>query len=179
MITHKKIFFIFFIVFAITGCNKTTKVKNSLQNKDIYKDVSKKYNIDYKILKGISVVESNNNIYAININSNKYKKKSYLFKNKEKAILFAKKLYNEKINFDAGINQININWKKSKKFSIEDLFNKEKNLDLSRSILSYNLERYCNGDINCRLSVYNTGYKKSKIGKRYTNKVILSSKNFN
>lgn len=155
--------------------------KKSFVIRDIHKEVALKYNINYKILKGITRVESNFKNLAINVNRNKKHKNlqgSHYFNNKKEAIDFANKIDSLGLNFDMGYNQINNNWKNIHFKKYDELFDTTNNITISAKILSYNLKRYCNNDMICRLSVYNTGYKKSSIGKKYANKVIKYSKKY-
>ena len=143
--------------------------------KDIYVKLGKKYNLDYKLLLAISKKESNFNNLAINVNANKSNKDligSHKFKDINEAIDYTYKLDKLKLNYDAGISQINSNWRKYYKLENKDLFLIEKNVNLSARILRDNLNKYCNQDLTCALSVYNSGYKKSTIGLKYAEGVI-------
>ena len=196
--------FSIFLAFILIGCsdikniekinniNINNKINNNKEIKkikeievvnvetDIYKIISNKYKLDYKILKGITQRESDFNNLIINVNKNKNKlfQGSHKFVNKKLAINFANKIDKLKLNFDLGYNQINNNWKNVHFKKYDELFNINNNIEISAKILKYNLDKYCNNDINCRLSVYNTGYKKSEIGKKYRDKVIKYSKKY-
>lgn len=160
--------------------NGLTKEETKIKElESIYKKARKRQNLDFRILLRISKKESNFNNLVININRNKKYKEligSHKFKNIEERVKYVEETELKKLNYDAGISQINGNWKTYYKLTSRDLFNIEKNVNTSARILRKNLDKYCNQDLTCRLSVYNSGYKKSEIGLKYARDVI---KNYN
>ena len=58
---------------------------------------------------------------------------------------------------------------------LKNLNNEEKNIEIAARIYKYNL-RQCGNNIICALSMYNTGYKNSTIGRKYAQKVLRKRK---
>ncbi len=75
------------------------------------------------------------------------------------------------LNYDIGICQINKVHLKRLKLDNEELLDRELNIDIAAKIYKYNLGK-CNDEIICALSMYNTGYKNSTVGKKYAKKVL-------
>ncbi len=79
------------------------------------------------------------------------------------------------LNYDIGICQINTVHLDRLELDNEDLLEDEKNIETAAKIYSSNLKT-CNGDTICALSMYNTGYKNSSIGRKYAKKVLYNRK---
>lgn len=156
--------------------NGLTKEETKIKElESIYKKARKRQNLDFRLLMRISKKESNFNNLVININRNKKYKEligSHKFKDIDEAVKYVEETELKKLNYDAGISQINGNWKTYYKLTSRDLFNIEKNVNTSARILRKNMDKYCNQDITCSLSVYNSGYKKSEIGLKYADGVL-------
>jgi soluble lytic murein transglycosylase-like protein len=78
-------------------------------------------------------------------------------------------------NYDIGVCQINKLWLKKMGLDNEDLLDRETNINVAAKIYLNNVRR-CKNNIYCALSLYNTGKKNSKIGKKYANKVLKARK---
>lgn len=127
-----------------------------------------------KTIMAICKHESNYNPYAINVNKSKFnfQRGSHFFKSKYAANLYMDFTLDPLgLNYDIGYCQINSQHLKRLKISNEDLLDKEMNMKIASDIYSWNL-KHCKGEEVCALSMYNTGYKNSTIGKKYAYKVL-------
>jgi len=169
----KKTYVLIIGIFIIFSINSEAK-DNYLE---IYKEKAKLYKIDYKTLRAIAEVESDNIPYVINVNKKEKKYEgSHVFKTVKEADEYMDKvLEKNKLNYDIGICQINSWWLKRLKLKNEDLLNPTKNIEISARILKHNLY-ICNNNLECALSVYNTGKKDSKVGNLYAKKVLKARK---
>lgn len=148
---------------------------NYNEHDSLYKEISKKYDIDYKLIRAICYTETSGNEFMVNINNmNKNgHNKSYNFDSKEDAIKFVNNNDLENKDYDSGLCQINNYWFDKLGVTKENIFDKERNVNLSYIILQDNLNE-CNGNIMCALSMYNTGYKFSYKGITYATTVLLN-----
>lgn len=173
-----KIISILLIFIIFSGCS--TRFKNNpntnMINKSLYKKISSKYKIDYKILHAICFTESSEDPFVINVNSKGKLKGTHRFKNKHSANSFIRKnLHTSNINYDIGFCQINSWWLLRLNITSYSLLNKEYNLNVAAKIFKDNLIR-CKNNVLCALSIYNTGRKNSKIGKKYTALVLKNKR---
>ena len=82
------------------------------------------------------------------------------------------------LSYDVGICQINNQHLDRFNLDNEDLLDIEHNIEVATKIYKYNINK-CKNDIICALSMYNTGKRKSEIGKKYAKKVLrMKSKMF-
>jgi hypothetical protein len=166
----KSILFVFTII-ILSGCNK-----KPLHN--IFIEKGHKYDVNHRTLKAICKVESNHQDYVINVNKSilNIQKGPHLFKSAFNANLYMDYVLDPLLlNYDIGICQINKVHLKRLNLDNEDLLDRELNIDIAAKIYKYNLKK-CNNEIICALSMYNTGYKNSSIGKKYAQKVLKTRK---
>ena len=99
------------------------------------RDASLKYNISPKIIQAIIKIESNGNVYAINVSG-----RSYYPKSRSEALDIIKA--NESKNFDVGIMQINKWW--FDRFNYEYSYGLDPcfNIHLGSWILAYEISRH-------------------------------------
>jgi soluble lytic murein transglycosylase-like protein len=157
----------FVLIFLFLGCSK----KNI---NEIFIEKGKKYNVNHKTLYAICKVESNHNKNVINVNKSIFniQKGPHYFDSAFKANLYMDYVLDPLLlNYDIGICQINKMHLQRLKLDNEELLDTELNIDIAAKIYSYNLKK-CNNKIICALSMYNTGRKKSTIGKKYAKKVL-------
>ena len=96
---------------------------------DIYIMFGLKYNINPLWLKSLAIVESNENIYAININ-----KKSYYFKSKQEAHNHLKSLSHSD-QIDIGLFQITKHWFNKIDIDLKEGFNAYTNTEIACILL--------------------------------------------
>lgn len=162
-----KYLLLFFILILISGCS-------SKSINQIFIEKGKKYNVNYKTLYAICKHESNHKTNVINVNKSIFniQKGSHYFTSAFKANLYMDFILDPLLlNYDIGICQINKIHLKRLNLDNEDLLDRELNIDIAAKIYKYNLKK-CNNRIICALSMYNTGYKNSKIGRAYAKKVL-------
>jgi len=155
------------ILFIFSGCSQ--KSINT-----IFIEKGKKYNVNHKTLFAICKVESNHNENVVNVNKSIFniQKGPHYFSSAFEANLYMDYVLDPLLlNYDIGICQINKIHLKRLKLDNEDLLDRELNIDIAARIYKYNLKK-CNNKIICALSMYNTGHKNSKIGRRYARKVL-------
>lgn len=164
-----KLIFISILPFIISGCSQ--------KEPDYYfKKAGKKHNIDYKIMRSIAEVESNNRDYVINVNGSHLFKGSHYFESSFKANLYMDLVLDITFaNYDIGVCQVNKWWLDKFDIDNEDLLDRETNINYATIIFKDNL-KVCKEDIRCALSRYNTGKKSSKIGFKYADKVLSAKK---
>lgn len=154
---------IIIIILMMTGCSS---------KKNYFIEASKKYNINYKTLRAIAEVESNNYEYVINVNKNHIFKGPHIFDNYFTANMYMDLVLDPTFaNYDVGVCQINTFWLDKLGIDNEDLLDRKTNIYIAAKIYKDNLKR-CKNNIYCALSMYNTGKKKSKAGYKYAKKVI-------
>ena len=155
------------ISFIFIGCSK--KPIN-----EIFINKGKKYNVNHKTLYAICKVESNHNANVVNVNKSIFniQRGGHYFSSAFEANLYMDYVLDPLLlNYDIGICQINKVHLKRLKLDNEELLDEELNIDIAAKIYKYNLNK-CNNDIMCALSMYNTGYKNSKVGMKYAKKVL-------
>lgn len=135
--------------------------------------------IDINIIKAIVKVESNNNSLAIGINS-----KNYFIsqpKNINEAQLIMQKLIDDKINFDIGLGQINVNNLNWLGLTKENIFDSCANLLAVEKVFVSCLKKSNSSNhqekINHALSCYNTGSISKGLKNGYVKKVLSQIKN--
>ena len=162
----KLFLYIFSFLLFFTGCS----------NKNYFVEAGNKYNVNYKTLRAIAEVESNNYPYVINVNKGHIFKGSHKFDNSFTANLYMDTILDTTFaNYDIGVCQINNWWLDKLDLDNEDLLDPETNIEVAASIYAQNLKR-CNYEIYCALSLYNTGKKNSTIGYKYAKKVLRARK---
>ena len=122
--------------------------------------------------------ESNFNPYVINVNKSLFdiQKGPHSFTNWISANAYMDLVLDPLfLNYDIGICQINKLHLDRLGLDNEELLNEETNIEVAAKIYKWNLKS-CNGNTMCALSMYNTGYKNSSIGKRYAKKVLKNRK---
>jgi len=97
---------------------------------------SNKYNIPVELILAIIEVESNFNIYAINIEG-----QSKYFKNKVDLMREINSISKTNKSFDVGLMQINSWWFEKLGYSYEDGLNVCFNIDLGSYILAYEINK--------------------------------------
>jgi len=140
----------------------------------MFLNTSKKYNINHKTLKAICKKESNLQPYVVNVNKSIFdiQRGGHYFSNWFTANLYMDTILDPLgLNYDIGLCQINKIHLDRYNLDNEDLLDEEINIDIAGKIYNWNVKA-CKGDIICALSLYNTGHKNSKIGKRYAKKVL-------
>ncbi len=160
-------YMLFIIILFFSGCSKKSI-------NEIFIEKGKKYNVNHKTLYAICKVESNHNKNVINVNKSIFniQKGPHYFTSSFKANLYMDYVLDPLLlNYDIGICQINKVHLKRLKLDNEELLDRELNIDIAAKIYRYNL-RKCNNEIMCALSMYNTGYKNSKVGRKYARKVL-------
>ncbi len=170
----KNLLFIFLIIFVFTGCyNK--------QLKEIFIEKSQEQNVDYKIIMSICKHESGFKEYAINVNKSIFniQKGPHFFDSRFFANVYMDTILDPLfLSYDVGICQINNQHLDRFNLDNEDLLDIEHNIEVATKIYKYNINK-CKNDIICALSMYNTGKRKSEIGKKYAKKVLrMKSKMF-
>ncbi len=180
-----KIKYMLLLVFIIliSGCSTHTHyhskpikkiVKKSPVPHNVFVKAGRKFGINYKTLRAIAEVESNNNSLTVNVNKGSRYQGGHRFNSITEANTFMDyTLDREDANYDVGVCQINTWWFDKLNLTNEMLLNPKKNIETAAYIYKYNLS-LCNNEINCALSMYNTGKKNSEIGKKYTKKVLLA-----
>lgn len=162
--------FIFFILF-FAGCS-------SKSLNQTFKDESRKVGVNYKTLMAICKHESGHKEYAINVNKSIFdiQRGSHYFDTWIGANSYMDFVLDPLgLNYDVGICQVNSQHLDRFNIDNEDLLDRETNIRIAAKIYNYNV-RACKGDIICALSMYNTGKKKSKIGRAYAYKVLKIKK---
>ena len=165
MFVRYHLFFVIAVIFS--GC-----AQKSIEQ--VFIEKGSKYNVNHKTLYAICKVESNHNENVVNVNKSIFniQKGSHYFSTAFEANLYMDYVLDPLLlNYDIGICQINKVHLKRLKLDNEELLDRELNIDVAAKIYRYNL-RKCNNDIICALSMYNTGYKNSTVGKRYAQKVL-------
>lgn len=171
MQTSTKLISISIIAIAIlfSGCSS---------RKQLFIDTGKKYDINHKTLRSICKTESNFHSNVVNVNKSLFnvQKGPHYFNNYVSANLYMDYVLDPLLlNYDIGLCQINKSHLKRLKLDNEDLLNDKTNIDIAGRIYKYNLKA-CKFDLMCALSMYNTGKKNSKVGRRYAKKVLKSRK---
>ncbi len=164
------ILFIFFIVF-FSGCSS-----KSLYQK--FYDIAKQNNVNHKTLIAICKKESNLKPYVINVNKSIFniQKGPHYFDSAFTANLYMDFVLDPIfLNYDIGMCQINKVHLDRLDLDNDDLLDEETNIEVAAKIYKWNVKA-CKGDIICALSMYNTGYKNSSIGKLYAKKVLRKRK---
>ncbi|MEA3352603.1 MAG: transglycosylase SLT domain-containing protein [Campylobacterota bacterium] len=139
-----------------------------------FNDIARQNNVNHKILMAICKKESNLKPYVINVNKSIFniQKGPHSFDTWIGANSYMDFVLDPMLlNYDIGICQINTVHLTRFDLDNEDLLDTETNIQIAAKIYNWNL-RQCKGDIVCALSMYNTGYKNSTIGKRYAKKVL-------
>ena len=155
------------MLFLFSGCSQKSV-------NEIFVEKGKKYNVNHKTLYAICKAESNHNPNVINVNKSIFniQKGPHYFESAFKANLYMDYVLDPLLlNYDIGICQINKAHLKRLKLDNEDLLDRELNIDVAARIYRYNLKK-CNDEVVCALSMYNTGRKKSTIGKKYAQRVL-------
>ena len=75
------------------------------------------------------------------------------------------------LNYDIGMCQINKVHLDRLDIDNEDLLDEDTNIEAAAKIYKWNVKQ-CRGEVMCALSMYNTGYKNSTVGKAYARKVL-------
>lgn len=168
--------FLFFIMISLLflGCAQKSV-------KQIFIEKGQKYNVNHKTLYAICKLESNHNENVINVNKSilNIQKGPHYFSSAFKANLYMDYILDPMLlNYDIGICQINKQHLDRLDLDNEELLDRELNIDIAAKIYKYNLGK-CNNKIECALSMYNTGYKNSTIGRRYAKKVLRIRENIN
>jgi len=168
-------FFLLILIIFFSSCSTrfahSHKIHNysKTSNLSLYKSQSAKHNVNYKTVHAICFTESSESPYVIHVNEGKYSG-PHRFKTSRSALNYI----NRKLqysNYDTGICQINSWWLNRLNITPSHLLDKKYNIGLAAKIYSDNLKR-CKNEIYCALSIYNTGKKKSSIGKKYAHKVL-------
>ena len=163
----KKVLYFSLILFIFTGCAQKS-------NEQIFIEKGKKYDVNHRTLSAICKVESNHNANVVNVNKSIFdiQKGPHYFNSAFNANLYMDYILDPLLlNYDIGICQINKQHLKRLHFDNEELLDRELNIDTAAKIYKYNLGK-CHNEIICALSMYNTGYKNSTIGKKYAKKVL-------
>ncbi|MEA3553936.1 MAG: transglycosylase SLT domain-containing protein [Campylobacterota bacterium] len=168
--------FLFFatISFIFLGCTQKSV-------EQIFFEKGLKYNVNHKTLYAICKVESNHNENVVNVNKSIFniQQGPHYFNSAFKANLYMDYILDPLLlNYDIGICQINKQHLDRLDLDNEDLLDRELNIDTAAKIYKYNLGK-CNNEIVCALSMYNTGYKNSTVGRRYAQKVLRIRKKLN
>lgn len=172
MLKYFRSFFLFFIIsIFISGCSfKTLKEK--------FIDISNEHDVSYKTMMAICKKESNLDPYVINVNKSIFniQKGPHYFDTWIGANAYMDLVLDPLfLNYDIGMCQINKVHLDRLNLDNEDMLDEEKNIEIAAKIYKYNL-RQCGNNIICALSMYNTGYKNSTIGKKYAYKVLRKRK---
>lgn len=167
----KNILLLSLLVYLFTGCSNKTLYQK-------FQNIAKKYNVNHKTLIAICKVESNLNPNVVNVNKSIFniQKGSHYFSSAFTANLYMDFVLDPLLlNYDIGICQVNKMHLSRFSLDNEDLLDEDTNIDAAAKIYNYNV-RKCGGKLMCALSMYNTGYKHSKIGYAYARKVIKKRK---
>ena len=163
----KAIFCSILIIIFFTSCSN----KNLYQKFQYY---AKQENINYKTLMAICKTESNLKKYVVNVNKSilNIQKGPHYFDNWFTANIYMDMVLDPMfLNYDVGMCQINKAHLDKFNLDNEDLLEEDKNIEIAAKIYNWNV-RACKGKIVCALSLYNTGHKKSSVGKKYARKVL-------
>lgn len=163
--------FLFVLIIFFSGCSS-----KSLEQK--FQEISKRNNVNYQTLMAICKKESGLKPYVVNVNKSIFniQKGSHYFDSAFGANAYMDFVLDPLLlNYDIGMCQINKVHLKRLKLDNDDLLDEEINIDVAAKIYNWNV-RKCKGDIICALSMYNTGYKNSTIGKKYAYKVLRNRK---
>jgi hypothetical protein len=161
-----------FLILSFSGCASKTTLQ-------IFKEESKRQNINFKTMYSICKKESslNNNVVNVNKSILDIQRGPHYFKSSFKTNLYMDFVLDPlNLNYDIGICQINKQHLKKNNLDNEDLLDIRTNVRLATSIYKYNLKK-CDFKIICALSMYNTGKRKSSIGFKYANNVLKIRKN--
>lgn len=153
------------LIIFISGCS--SKINH-------FENLSKKENIDTKLIEAICYVESKHTNNVVNVNSSVFniQKGSHYFDSFITANMYMDLVLDPMLlNYDIGICQVNKLHLKKYNLDNEDLLDEETNISIALKILKWNLKK-CNFNKVCALSMYNTGYKNSTIGKQYAKRVL-------
>lgn len=171
----KKHILVLIFGFVFIGCSSKTLTQKFIEK-------SKQEKVNYKTLMAICKKESGFKPYVINVNNSIFniQKGPHYFDNWFTANLYMDTVLDPLfLNYDIGLCQINKIHLVRFSLDNEDLLDDEVNIEIAAKIYNWNV-RACNGDIICALSLYNTGRKKSSIGREYANKVLkIRKKMFN
>jgi hypothetical protein len=139
-------------------------------------EAGKRHHVNYKTLRAIAEVESHNYDYIVHLNYNHIFSGSHRFDGYLGANAYMDYVLDPTFaNYNIGVCQINKIWLDIYDLDNEDLLDRETNIDIAARIYKQNLKR-CKNNIYCALSLYNTGRKKSKIGRKYANRVLRARK---
>ncbi len=155
------------ILFIFTGCSSKTLYQK-------FYNIAEQNNINHKTLIAICKKESNLKPYVINVNKSLFniQRGPHSFDS-----WFAANAYMDFVldplflNYDIGMCQINKIHLDRLDLDNEDLLDEDTNIEAAAKIYKWNVKQ-CRGEIICALSMYNTGYKNSTIGRVYANKVL-------
>lgn len=164
-------FMVILFVFIFSGCSSKSLYQTFL-------DIGKAHNVNHKTLMAICKKESGLKPYVINVNKSLFniQKGPHYFDTWIGANSYMDFVLDPLfLNYDIGMCQINKVHLDRLDLDNEDLLDKETNIEVAAKIYYWNL-RQCNNNTICALSMYNTGYKNSTIGKRYAKKVLEKRK---
>lgn len=171
----KEIFKYFFIIFAVIflgGCSQ----KNLYEK---FYDIAKEHNVNHKTLIAICKKESNLKPYVVNVNKSIFniQRGPHYFDTWYGANAYMDFILDPLLlNYDIGMCQINKIHLERFDLDNEDLLDEETNIEAAAKIYNWNV-RQCGGEIICALSMYNTGFKNSNVGRSYARKVLSIRKN--
>ena len=155
---------------------------NGCSSKSIYerfKAIASDNNVNHKTLMAICSKESGLKPYVVNVNKSLFniQKGPHYFDTYIGANTYMDFILDPlMLNYDIGICQINKIHLGRLELDNEDLLDEETNINVAAKTYKWNLNQ-CSGDIMCALSMYNTGYKNSSIGKSYARSVLEKRKN--
>ena len=165
MVLKFSLFVIILLIF--TGCSQKSV-------EQIFMEKGKKYNVNHRTLYAICKVESNHNENVVNVNKSIFniQQGPHYFNSAFKANLYMDYVLDPLLlNYDIGICQINKQHLDRLDLDNDELLDRELNIDTAARIYKYNLGK-CDNKIVCALSMYNTGYKNSTVGRKYAQKVL-------
>ena len=167
----KQLFLTFLLIIFYSGCSS-----KSLYQK--FYDIANEHNINHKTLIAICKKESNLKPYVVNVNKSLFniQRGGHYFDTAFGANMYMDFILDPLfLNYDIGMCQINKIHLDRFDLDNEDLLDEDTNIEIAAKIYKWNVKA-CNGDIRCALSMYNTGYKNSTIGKVYASKVLRKRK---
>jgi hypothetical protein len=159
------------IVIFISGCAPKTLYET-------FEQIGKENSVDHMTLMAICKQESNLKEYVVNVNKSIFniQKGGHYFDTWIGANSYMDFVLDPLfLNYDIGMCQINKIHLERFDLDNEDLLDKETNIEIAAKIFKWNLKA-CRGNVRCALSMYNTGYKNSSIGKAYAKKVLKKRK---
>ena len=158
-------------ILLFSGCSS-----KSLYQK--FFDIAKEHNVNHKTLIAICKKESNLKPYVVNVNKSIFniQRGGHYFSSAFSANMYMDFVLDPLfLNYDIGMCQINKVHLDRFNLDNEDLLDEETNIEIAAKIYRWNVKA-CGGNIMCALSMYNTGYKNSTVGKQYANKVLRKRK---